>query len=240
MEEVWKDVIGYEGLYAVSNFGKIKRLVGSRCKIERLMKPYLYSGAPMVDLCANSVYKRMRVSLIVAQAFIGAAPENSKIVHMDGDKTNNVLSNIIYAPDVDIFEYREQEFWKDIEGFNEKYQVSNFGRVRSIDMTVVRKDGATYQQKGRILSQADNGNGYQHVGLSMRGKQKYFGVHILVAKAFIPNPYNKPEVGHKDETRDNNRADNLEWVTSKENCNMPKRMERLKIARERSIKNDKH
>lgn len=236
MEEIWKDVVGYEGFYAVSNLGKIKRLVGAKCKTERLIKPYLYNGTPMVDLCANSVYKRLRVSLIVAQAFIGTIPENSKIAHIDGDKTNNVLSNITYAPNVDTFKYKEQEIWKDIEGFNGRYQVSNFGRVRSNDMTVVRKDGITYQQKGKILSQADNGNGYQHIGLSMGGKQKYFGVHILVAKAFVPNPYNKPEVGHKDETRDNNHADNLEWVTSKENCNMPKRMERLKAAREKGVK----
>ena len=72
--------------------------------------------------------------------------------------------------------------------------------------------------------------GYLYVGLRKQGKQKRMRIHRLVAAAFIPNPDNKEEVGHKDETRTNNYADNLEWVSKKENNNMPLHKERVRIA----------
>lgn len=115
-----------------------------------------------------------------------------------------------------------EEIWKDIKGYEGLYQVSNLGRVRSLDR--VARNGHKYS--GKIRKQCFS-RGYLIVSLSKDGVKKHPHVHRLVAEAFVPNPENKPEVSHLDETKTNNKADNLVWATSKENCNMPKHIERL-------------
>ena len=96
------------------------------------------------------------------------------------------------------------ETWKSVKD-NDNYQVSNYGRVRN----VIRSS--------RILTPSNNGNGYLRVDLYRNGtRQKHF-VHRLVAKAFLPNTKDLPEVNHIDHIRTNNALDNLEWVTSSEN-----------------------
>lgn len=97
------------------------------------------------------------------------------------------------------------EVWKPIPNYEGFYEVSNIGRVRSL-----------YRYK-KILHPSDT-NGYRTVELWKGKKRKRIGVHRLVAMAFIDNPDNKPFVNHKDETRDNNSVDNLEWATHLENC----------------------
>lgn len=109
------------------------------------------------------------------------------------------------------------EIWKTIEDAP-NYEVSNLGNIRN-------------KARKKNLKPYDNGCGYKKIAFSVDGKRKYMYVHILVAKAFIPNPHNLPEVSHLDESRDNNRADNLAWATSKENCNMPLHRERIGRAR---------
>lgn len=115
-----------------------------------------------------------------------------------------------------------EEVWKDIEGYEGHYQVSDFGRVRSLD----RVSSSGRKLKGKVLKQKIT-KGYNMVGLSKDGKQKNKTVSRLVAKAFTPNLENKPEVNHVDENKRNNRADNLEWVTSKENANHGTRKDRI-------------
>jgi len=104
--------------------------------------------------------------------------------------------------------------WKDIKGF-ENYEVSTEGQVRN-------------KTTGRILKPYDNGRGYLEVSLSVNGKRAAKTVHRLVAKSFIPNPENKPEVNHIDEDKTNNGVKNLEWMTSKENANYGTRTDRMK------------
>ena len=99
-----------------------------------------------------------------------------------------------------------EELWKDIDGFVGKYQISNMGRVRSL-----------HWNKEIILKGGISKFGYRRVVLTNNNYRKYYAIHRLVALAFIPNPENKPEVNHKDENKLNNRVDNLEWVTCKEN-----------------------
>ena len=112
-----------------------------------------------------------------------------------------------------------KEIWKDIKDFEGLYQVSNFGRVRSLSRLVNSRNGKRTAQ-GKILFQNTYPNtGYKHVTLSKHSKCKRYSVHRLVAETFIPNPDNLPCVNHKDETRTNNRVDNLEWCTYKYNSN---------------------
>lgn len=109
------------------------------------------------------------------------------------------------------------EIWKGIKEYENKYQVSNLGRVRSLDSVVNCAIGGTRTSKGKILKQFDNGHGYRHLALSKNSKIKKVKVHRLVAQAFIPNPENKKEVNHLDFDPANNKVDNLEWATASEN-----------------------
>lgn len=109
------------------------------------------------------------------------------------------------------------EIWKDIKDYEGFYQVSNLGRVRSIDRIIVRKDGIHQFRKGIIKTPKINSDGYYTITLSKNGNNKTLGIHILVARHYIPNPDNKPEVNHKDFNRENNQFDNLEWCTHQEN-----------------------
>lgn len=102
------------------------------------------------------------------------------------------------------------EIWKDIDGYEGFYQVSNYGEVRSIDRRVKNKNGERVA-KGRILAQVTMTSGYKTVNLFKKNRGKICLVHRLVAAAFLPNDNALAEVNHKDENKQNNRADNLEW-----------------------------
>lgn len=111
----------------------------------------------------------------------------------------------------------KKEYWKPVVGYEALYEVSNWGRVKSL------KFG-----KERILKQGkDKKTGYLHVVLCKNNIKKTFLVHRLVAEAFIPNPNNYKEVNHKDEDKTNNSVDNLEWCDRKYNQNYGTIIERL-------------
>lgn len=112
-----------------------------------------------------------------------------------------------------------EEIWKDIEGYEGLYQVSNLGRVKSLNY------GKTGQE--RLLKQSyKKGTKYKTIGLYY-GKQKRFFVHVLVAKAFVDGYRKGYEVNHIDENVENNRAENLEWVTHADNINHGTRNKRV-------------
>ena len=107
----------------------------------------------------------------------------------------------------------EEEVWKSIRDYEGLYEVSNLGRVKSLNY---RKTG-----KKKILKNVENNKGYLTVYLTKNGKRKLFQVHRLVAETFIPNPEDKPCVDHINTIRDDNRVENLRWVTYEENNNNP-------------------
>ena len=97
-----------------------------------------------------------------------------------------------------------REEWRQVDGAEDGYMVSNLGRVKGI--------------RKAIMGQHDNGLGYLQCKIKMKdGKSRFLKVHRMVAIAFIPNPENKPEVNHIDGNKRNNSVDNLEWVTHGEN-----------------------
>jgi hypothetical protein len=112
-----------------------------------------------------------------------------------------------------------KEIWKDIPGWEGYYQASNLGRIRSLDRIVTHSLGGDKMLKSMIMKQRLFKCGYYYVGLQKEGKtQKMCRVHRLIAKAFHPNPQNKPEVNHDDGNKLNNCEWNLEWATRKENA----------------------
>lgn len=113
------------------------------------------------------------------------------------------------------------ELWKDVKNYEGLYQVSTFGRVRSLDkyMDVKIRNVDKVLKRGKILKPAYDKDGYLRVSLCKNGKRTNFRVHRLVAEAFISNPLNLPVINHKDEVKDNNYPYNLEWCTDKYNTN---------------------
>lgn len=111
-----------------------------------------------------------------------------------------------------------KEIWKDIDGYCGYYQVSNNGRVKSLQRAIAFP-GYEKIIKESIMTPKENGRGYLQVNLYVNKKSDWQLIHRLVAKAFVPNPNNFPQVNHKDEDRGNNCAENLEWCTNKYNNN---------------------
>lgn len=99
-----------------------------------------------------------------------------------------------------------KEVWKDLRFYEDKYEISNFGSIRNKHTKVVK-------------AQTRKDNGYLICSFWIDGKSKQEYVHRLVALTFIPNPENLPQINHKDENKENNRVDNLEWCTAKYNNN---------------------
>lgn len=121
-----------------------------------------------------------------------------------------------------------EEIWKDITGYEGKYQVSSEGQVKTLARKFIDRSGRRQNIKERIMKLQTNKDGYKTVALHNGcGKGKTLFVHRLVCETFHPNPDNKPQVNHIDEDKTNNRACNLEWVTPAENLNHGTHNERM-------------
>lgn len=107
------------------------------------------------------------------------------------------------------------ETWKDIDGYKGIYQVSNLGRVRSLD----RINSYGERARGVMKTPSNNGHGYLFVCLCKNGQTKRFYIHRLVGMMFIPNPPKLPQINHKNEIKSDNRVENLEWCTQQYNNN---------------------
>jgi hypothetical protein len=98
----------------------------------------------------------------------------------------------------------EKEIWRDIPGYEDFYQVSSFGKIKS-------------KRQNKIMSLKTDMRGYKRIRLYNENGQKTYSVHRIVASTFIENPENKPEVNHKNKIKTDNRVLNLEWSTVAEN-----------------------
>lgn len=114
------------------------------------------------------------------------------------------------------------EIWKPIKGYEGLYEISSFGNVRSLRRNTTN---------GKIIKSQKTKTGYYRVGLCKNGKLKHYFVHRLVAKAFILNPDNLPQVNHKNECKTDNNVDNLEWCSMLYNVRYGTGIERQTKAR---------
>ena len=121
----------------------------------------------------------------------------------------------------------EEEIWKDIEGYEGRYQVSNRGNVKSLERTVWNNRGYYKTIQERILKAGKSNTGYLQVALFKDGKAKGYLVHQLVATAFCENPMRYTEVNHLDEDKTNNKVENLEWCSKSYNNNYGTRNKRI-------------
>lgn len=118
------------------------------------------------------------------------------------------------------------EVWKDVQGYEGLYQVSNLGRVRSLDRTIIDSIGRKRLYKGKLLKPIIDNHGYFEVLLYKGTNRKPPHIHRLVAQTFLPNPKKLPCINHIDENKQNNAVSNLEWCSYKYNNNYGTRTDR--------------
>jgi len=108
--------------------------------------------------------------------------------------------------------------WKDINGWDGYYQVNTIGQVKSLKRTVLTKRGYLFHVREIILKPSNDKDGYPQVVFIRNQKRKTYKIHQLVAKTFISNPNNKPQINHKNGIKSDNCVLNLEWCTASENA----------------------
>lgn len=125
-----------------------------------------------------------------------------------------------------------EEFWRDIPGYNGRYQASNLGNIRSVDKVVDKSNGTSEFYKGKLLKTFVSTGGYLYVTIA-KEPNKFCPkrVHRLIAQTFIPNPLRLPQVNHKNENKIDNRVENLEWCTGEYNANYGHRNEKCSFSR---------
>lgn len=110
-----------------------------------------------------------------------------------------------------------EEIWRDIKGFEGLYQISNLGRLKSVQRIILRGNGRPITINERIRKSKVQDVGYLKTSLCKDGIHSSHRIHRLIAEAFIENPAQKRTINHKDGDKLNNSIDNLEWATHSEN-----------------------
>lgn len=243
-KEIWRDIAGYEGIYQVSNLGNVKSVnrtitysgKNKFCTIsapikEKVLKQVRGAGGRMyVSLRKDGKTKILSVSNIVADTFVENTKMLPNVIHKNGNLSDDRAVNLEWGLSKDFHSgtnvhFKENgEEWMSVVGYEGLYEVSNKGNVRSVVRYKEYVSKITGQPSfmtfgGNYLKGCVNKQGYCVVSLSKDGKSKSFGVHRLVAEAFIPNPENKPFIDHINTLPHDNRVDNLRWVDYVGNAN---------------------
>lgn len=215
MEEVWKR---YKGTNAfISNLGRCKSVCYRCVKFHK----YFHHKDGHKDYFritdTNGKTKIIPAAETIAKLFVDNPQNACFVFHKDGNTHNHRADNLSWTTVVRYCNNIEGELWKDIDGFEDKYEISSFGRVYS---KTRYRNGKLY--KGKLLRPLLNSSGYYMVSLSKDNfKPKFVLVHRLVAVAFLPNKENKPHIDHINTNKIDNSVTNLRWATAKENHNNP-------------------
>ena len=243
--EIWKDFPGFEETYQISNMGRVKQKHRSflslqnhiieypeeLVKIQQSDKKVEHLYYPRVFLRNKTNFTVRLIHLVVAELFVPNDDPIAKvqIVHKDGNRNNCKASNLewrIPIQGTETGDMYKREVWKPVVGFENDYEVSSYGRIRSVEKTITDIRGRTYVRYSKILAPEEKimndyrGRGkYLRITLSQGSKLIHKLVHRLVAEAFIPNddPEHKTEVNHKNGKKNDNYVGNLEWMTPEEN-----------------------
>ena len=212
MEEFWKPIPTFETRYEVSTEGRVRN-----AKNGRVLKSKTGSVSFVLADKKIQVYQ---IRHLLAWTFLGAdinSPVKPKLEYIDGNPKNIQLANLRLA---DSSSNKDEE-WKDVEGYAGQYQISNQGRVKRLARVeeCFREDTQkTYYRRyaDKILNPVISSD-YYEVNLVYKDRSEYRRIHRMVAEAFIPNLDKLPCVNHIDGNKKNNRVENLEWCTYKEN-----------------------
>jgi hypothetical protein len=231
--EKWRPIPGYEGLYEISSEGRVKKLARTVTRSWRGRGvPYQATERELVlrPDASGSRFRYPRVVLygegkrsgnktgvarLVLLAFGGEAAAESAIEYRDGDSENVALANLI-SHEIE----RPGEYWRPIPGWEDHYEVSSLGRVRSRPRRVLQdRDGIVRHHAARIMkTYLIQSSGYPALVLQAPGRTKRRSpVHQYVCEAFHGLRPPGAEVCHRDGDRENARADNLYWGTKAEN-----------------------
>lgn len=215
--EEWRDVIGFEGLYKVSSYGRVaslERYANNRYqnvyKQPHLLTPSNVQGekTPSVTLSKDSKQSKRHLPYLVAHIFLPKPDNNYVLEAKDGNFYNCKVDNLYWrrknrAPKLYDTTSLEGEIWKAVQGYEGLYEISSLGRIKS-----------TYSR--RILKPTAYGN-YLGIALVKDGISKKYYIHRLVATAFLPNPQEHPCIDHVNTIKTDNRVENLRWCTFLQN-----------------------
>jgi len=203
----WKNIPNLNNRYKISNNGDIYSNYS-----KKNLKTRIQNSSMRVSLRnKNGKNANLYIHRLVYQIFKGNIPKNKYVSHIDGNVNNNNVNNlklinfgqcskVIDPPKL------PNEIWKNIDGYKNRYKVSNFGRVYSL-------------LTSKLLTLFLNMSGYKSAQIfDIKGKQKAFTVHRLVAQNFIGNIPKNKVVDHIDRNRLNNNVTNLRIVTIRKNC----------------------
>ena len=230
IEEIWKDIKGFEGRYQVSNMGRVRYPDtwitrsypnGTIANIRTRKAGYKHlinrDGYITVSLNAPGIKYTPAIDKLVAEHFCEDYQDGMEIDHIDGDTTNNRADNFRCH----WFENLPGEEWKPVKGFEGLYEVSNMGRVLSLPRISIhgnKAGGTSYiPVPKRLLYLNKLKNGYVHVVLLKNGKRHDYALHRLVALHFCDGYKHGLVVNHKNEIKTDCRALNLEWCTEQYN-----------------------
>lgn len=202
MEERWLPIPDFEKIYEFSDRYRVRRIErttahnrfgegGERRISEKMLSVSQNNGYLVAYLCKTKSgnAKKFYVEAAVENAFPDVVPNRFDGISQPGEQ------------------------WKEIAGYEGLYEVSNFGRVRSVGWYVNGGAKRRYARPSLRKSSVNATTGYPKVELTVKGKTKSHMIHRLVACAFVDNPLGLDTVHHKDENRLNPRSENLEWTT---------------------------
>jgi hypothetical protein len=218
LEGNWKYVKG-EFNYIVSDNGKVFSI-----KDNKLLKIYKNNKTNYIYVTLNT-YTNKFVHILIAESFLSLDfTRTYNIFHKDGDKSNNILSNIdvkYHKQEVNLPTIKEislpNEQWKEIKDYENMFMVSDQGRILNLTTMKIKE------------LKPHKHHGYVRAMLCKNGVKTQYPVHVLVARAFLNNPENKPQVNHIDGVKHNNKLSNLEWATPSENISHAIKTGLLKI-----------
>jgi hypothetical protein len=220
---IWKDIIGYEELYKISNKGEVYSYKSN--KIIKQIKSSIYWTIKLT----NNKGKRNNffVHRLVAFAFIPQIENKNFVNHKDRNGGNNCIENLEWvntsennkhAKNTKIFETCDRKI---LENFDEKYNNEELYDINFLDIDnkkyKITKDGKIYSYVTKRFLKPHYHNGYKIICMQINKKSVSFMIHRLIALSFIEKPDNKDFVNHKDGNKENNNINNLEWVTHAEN-----------------------